>query len=170
MDVAEQEAFVHCFNGIHHVVRMAGERIERHHGDHAANLKIRVDVMAKFHHFSAGHELMMQHLIHRLFRIFLLGKYHAGAAITEQRIFPVTLVIDLVEGHPVFHFAFVTLHHHLAETHKEIDDLTVFPAAVFLHQMPRHFEVGEGDYRLNIVFEQLIKHIVIKLQTGFVWL
>ncbi|MNI82470.1 hypothetical protein D3C73_1391890 [compost metagenome] len=62
----------------------------------------------------------------------------------------------------------ITAQYHFTETHEEIDHLTVFPAAILFDQMIGHFKVGQGDHRLDIVFEQLIKQIVIELQTGFV--
>jgi hypothetical protein len=34
----------------------------------------------------------------------------------------------------------------------------------------RHFEVGEGDHRFDVVFQQLIEHVVVELQPFFVWL
>ena len=61
--------------------------------------------MAEFDHLRAGDELVVQHLVQRLFRIVFLGVIHAGAAVAEQRIAVVALVIDLVEGHPVLHFS-----------------------------------------------------------------
>ena len=36
--------------------------------------------------------------------------------------------------------------------------------------MQRHFEVGEGDHRFDVVFQQLVEHIVVELQPLFVWL
>ena len=100
----------------------------------------------------------------------MLGIDHSGAAIAEQGGAPVTLVIDFVEGHPVFDLVLVAFEYHFGETHKEIDHFTVGPGAVFLYQMQRHFEVGEGDHRLDVVFQQLIEHVVVKFQTFFIWL
>ncbi|MNE89316.1 hypothetical protein D3C80_1867180 [compost metagenome] len=76
MHIAKQEAFTHRLLRIHHVVRIAGERIQRHHGDHAANLQGRVDGMPQFDHLRAGDKLMVQHLVHALFRIRFLGENH----------------------------------------------------------------------------------------------
>ena len=95
---------------------------------------------------------------------------HARAAVAEERGAPVTLVVDFVEGHPVFDLVFVALEDHFREAYKEIDHFTVGPAAVLLHQVQRHFEVGEGDHRFDVVFQQLIEHVVVKLQPFFVWL
>ena len=64
----------------------------------------------------------------------------------------------------------VALKNHFREAYKEIDHFTVGPAAVLLHQVQRHFEVGEGEHRLDVVFQQLIEHVVIELQPFLVWL
>ena len=92
----------------------------------------------------------------------MLGVDHARTAVTEQRRAPVTLVVDFVEGHPVFDLMLVALENNLRETHKEINHFAVGPAAVFLHQMQRHLEVGEGDNRFDVVFQQLIEHVVVE--------
>ena len=170
LHVGKHIAFTHRFLGEHHIFRLAGEWIERHHRQHAADFHLRVDATRGFHGESAGHELMVQHLVHGLFRIFMFGVDHAGAAVAEQRRAPVALVVNFIEGHPVFDLALVAFKHHFRETHKEINNFTVSPAAVLLHQVQRHFKVGEGNHRLNVVFEQLIEHIVVEFQPFFVGL
>ena len=113
---------------------------------------------------------MVQHLVHGLFRVVVLGIDHARAAVAEQRRTPVALVVDFVEGHPVFDLIFVALKYHFREAHKEIDHFTVGPSAIFLNEVQRHFKVGEGDHRLDVVLQQFIEHVVVKLQPLFVWL
>ncbi|MNC11061.1 hypothetical protein D3C75_587470 [compost metagenome] len=98
----------------------------------------------------------------------MLGVNHARAAVTEQRRTPVALVIDLVKGHPVLHFALVAFKHHFGKTNKEIDNFTVSPATVFGHQVVRHFEVGKGNDRLDVVFQQFVEHVVVEFQTFFI--
>ena len=52
--------------------------------------------MSQRHHFRAGDKLMVHYLIHGLLRIIMIGKYHAGTAVAEQRIVPVRwLLISL---------------------------------------------------------------------------
>ena len=65
----------------------------------------------------------------------MLGIHHAGAAIAKQRCTPVTLVVDLIEGHPVFDLVLVALKDHFSKTDKEIDDFTIGPATVLLNQV-----------------------------------
>ena len=170
LHVGKDITFTHGLLGEHHVFRLTGERIERHHGQHAADLHLWIDPPRCFHRQRAGNELVMQYLVHGLFRVFVVGIDHAGTAVAEQRGAPVALVVDLVEGHPVFHFVLIALEDHFGEAHKEIDHFAVGPATVLLHQMQRHFEVGEGNHWLDVVLQQLIEHVVIELQPLFVWL
>ncbi|CCJ89732.1 hypothetical protein BN132_1660 [Cronobacter turicensis 564] len=170
LHIGKHITLAHRFLRIHHVFGLAGERVERHHRQHAADFHHRVNTMADFHRHGACHELMMQHLVHRLFRVVVLGVDDAGTAVAKQRRAPVALVIDLIKGHPVFDLIFVALEHHLGEADKEIHHFAVRPAAILLHQMQRHFKVREGNYRLNVVFQQLIKHIVIELEPRFIGL
>ncbi len=86
----------------------------------------------------------------------MFGIHHAGAAVTEQRCTPVTLVVNFVEGHPVFDFVLIAFEYHFRETDKEINHFTVGPATILLHQMQRHFKVGEGDHRFDVVFQQFV--------------
>eukprot|EP00906_Rhabdomonas_costata_P013624 RCo019551 len=51
---------------------------------------------------------------------------------------------------------------------KEINDPAISPAAIFFYQMVRHFKMGEGNDRFNIIFQQLIKECIIKFQTFFI--
>ena len=111
---------------------------------------------------------MVQHLVHGLFRVFMLGIDHAGAAVAKQRRAPVTLVVDLVKGHPVFHFVLIALEDHFGEAHKEIDHFAVGPAAVLLNQMQRHLKVGEGNNRFDVVLQQFIEHVIVEFQPFFI--
>ncbi len=65
----------------------------------------------------------------------MLGIHHAGTAVAKQRRAPVSLVVNFVEGHPVFDLMFVAFKHDFSKTDKEINDLTIGPAAVVLYQM-----------------------------------
>ena len=98
----------------------------------------------------------------------MLGIDHAGTAVAEQRRAPVALVIDLVKGHPVFHFVLIALEDHFGEAYKEIDHFAVGPAAVLLYQMQRHFKVGKGDHRLDVVLQQFIEHVIVEFQPFFI--
>ena len=93
----------------------------------------------------------------------MLGIHHAGAAIAKQRRAPVTLVVDLIEGHPVFDLVLIALKNDFSKTDKEIDDFTIGPATVLLNQVQRHFKVGKGDDWFNVVLQQFIEHVVVEL-------
>ena len=78
------------------------------------------------------------------------------------------LVVDLVEGHPVFHFVFIATHHGVGIMNKEINHFTVSPATVFFHQMIWHFKMRQRDYGFDTIFQQFIEQIIIELQTSFI--
>ena len=99
--------------------------------------------MSQRHHFRAGDKLMVHYLIHGLLRIIMVGKYHAGTAVAEQRIVRCTLVVDLVEGHPVFHFVLIAAQDHLAETHKEVDHFR-FSQPPYCFTSATAFQSGKG--------------------------
>ena len=51
---------------------------------------------------------------------------------------------------------------------EEVHQLAVDPAAVLFRQGVGHLEVGEGDDRLDAVFEQFVKQVIVELQARFV--
>ena len=53
---------------------MAGQRVGRHHGDHAADLQISIDGMSYLYGQRTGDHLVMQRLIAQLRIIDLLGE------------------------------------------------------------------------------------------------
>ena len=166
--IAEIIALVHGFLGHDHIVRVAGVGVERHECAHAANFKAGIDGMAFGHHQSRGHQLVVHGLIQRLFGISKGGVAHAGVGPAEDVVGGVGLVVDLVEGHPVLDLALVALHHGGGVMDKEVHQLAVDPAAVLFRQGVGHLEVGEGDDRLDAVFEQFVKQVIVELQARFV--
>ncbi len=62
----------------------------------------------------------------------------------------------------------IALEDHFGKAHKEIDHFAVGPAAILLHQVQGHLEVGESDHRLDVVFQQLVEHVVVELQSLFI--
>ena len=64
----------------------------------------------------------------------------------------------------------VAADHHLGEAHEVVDNLALEPALAGLGQMVGHLEVAQGDDGFDAVFEQLIKQIVVELQSGLVGL
>ncbi len=141
VDIGEEITHVHFLHRQHHIRRTAGKRIDGHHGNHAADLEIRIDLMPQLHRTGGRHQLMMCRLIHGLLRFLILRKNHAGIGPSVNVVLIVHLVVDLIEGHPVFHFIFIPFEADLCKPHKEINDPAVHPAAVRLRQMQRHLEM-----------------------------
>ncbi len=112
----------------------------------------------------------MRRLEHHRLAIFARLVFQAGIGEGCEVFVEVGLVVDLVEGHPVLHFVLITLKRHAGKAHKEVDQFAVAPAAIFAHQVIGHFEVREGNNRLDAVLQALIKQIVIKLQACLVGL
>ena len=62
----------------------------------------------------------------------------------------------------------IALENHFRKRTKEVDQLTVAPAAVFRDQVERHLEVGKRNNRFDAVLQALVEQIVIEFQAGFV--
>ena len=168
MHIRKPVATVHRVHRHHHIVRRAGQRIDRTHGDHAANLQCRVDLPRRFHRQRAGDQLIVRRLIHHRFTIFARQVFQPRVGERREIFVIIGLVVDLIEGHPVFHFVLIAGKYHFREAHEEIDQLTVTPAAIFRDQMVRHFKMRQRNHRLNTVLQAFIKQGVIKLQTRFI--
>ena len=166
--VAEVEPLVHGFQCHHHVVRVAGVGIVGHEGAHAADLEIRVDLVAFRHHHGRSHQLVVHHLIQGLLLVLEQGEAHAGVGPAEDIVGGVGLIVDLVEGHPVLDLVFVALHHRGGVVHEEVDRLPVHPAAVLFGEGVGHLKVAQGDHRLDAVLEQLVEQVIVELQACFV--
>ncbi len=79
-----------------------------------------------------------------------------------------TLVIDLVERHPVLYLIVVSFKAGLCKSDKEINAASVHEAVVLFGKMPWHLKVLQGNDRLNVIFMALIKQIIIELQALFI--
>ncbi len=168
MHVGKPVAAMHGVDRHHHIVGIAGQRIDRTHGDHAANLEIGIDSVPGLHRQRAGHQLIVRRLVHDLLAI--LARLIVQPRVSEGRkvLVEVGLVVDLVKGHPVLHFLLVTSENGFGKADKERDRLPVAPAAVFGHQVVRHLKVREGNNGFDVVLQALVEEIVIELQPGFV--
>ena len=80
----------------------------------------------------------------------------------------VSLVVDLIEGHPVLHFMLIALEDHFCKTNEKVDQLTVAPAAVFRHQVERHLEVRKRNNRFDAVLQAFVEQIVIEFQASLI--
>ena len=168
--VAEQVALAHLLLGEHDVVRAASLRIDRHEGEHAADLEVRVDLASALDRDGRGDELVVNRLpdllLHLVRGVVRVGD-DAGVRVREDRRVHVHLVVDLVEGQPVGHQVLVALHHRGGEAHEAVDDLAVGEAA-HLGQVQGHFEVGEGDDRLHALGAVVGEQLFVELESGLV--
>ena len=161
---------MHSLYALHDILGITGIGIEGHEAEHAANLEIGVDLMSLLHHKGCCHHLIVGSLIERLLGILKFRKTDAGIGPAENIDGRVGLVVDLIEGHPVFDLILVTLHDAKSIAYEEIHQFAVGPAAVLLCQIVGHLEVAECDDRLDAVLQELVKQIVIELQTLFIGL
>ncbi len=166
--IGKIEPLVHTLGSSDDVFRIAGIGVEGHKGAHTADLEIRVDLMPLFHRQRTGDKFVVYCLIHSRFGVLVLGIPHTGTGPAKDISGCVALVVDLIEGHPVFHFISIPPHDRLCEPDKETDDPPVHPAAVLLRQMVGHLKVGERDDRFNAISQQFIKELVIEPQAGLV--
>ncbi|MOA25100.1 hypothetical protein D3C78_1458070 [compost metagenome] len=105
----------------------------------------------------------MRRLEHDRLAIFTRLILQTGVGKGREIFVEISLIVDLIKRHPVLHFVLVALKGHRCETHKEIDQLAITPAAVFSDQMVGHLKVGKGDHRLDTVFPEFVEQIVIEL-------
>ena len=109
LNIAEEEALFHLFEGSQLVAGTAGFRIYRAHGQHAANLEVRIDLVAFDNGFGRSEEFMVCDLEQG--SVFVLVFAIEDAAVGEggKGYVDFALIVDLVEGHPEFYIVFVTL-------------------------------------------------------------
>ena len=97
--------------------------------------------------------------------LLAFGKEHACLMVW------LTLVhglVDLIEGHPVPDLSFVTPEHRFTVPGKEIDQGSVTPGTIVLHQIQRRFVMRKRDHRFDPVAVQLVEHTVIESKPGLV--
>ena len=170
MYISKKISVVHGQCRKHHIFRMTRIRIQRNKGNHAANLKFRINLMPLFYYQSTRQQFMMHHLIHTLFRIFFLRKDHSRACISKQWIFIIFLIIDFIESHPILYLVFIPLHNRQCVFYKKINQLSIFPTTILFYKVIWHFKMRKCNHRLNSIFQKFIKQIIIKLKPGFIWL
>ena len=76
--------------------------------------------------------------------------------------------VDLVEGQPVFDFAFIALENGFAVTQIAVDRPAVSPRVPRMGQSERRLIVGDGDQRLDAVLFALVKNCIIESKAFFV--
>ena len=165
LNIPKIKSFMHTLSSCHDIVRITGIWIKWNERTHTSNLEVRVDLMAFLYDHCTCDHLVMCRLVHSFFLIFVLRKQNSGIGPAKDIRGSITLVIDLIERHPVFYFIFVTLHDSHSKTYKEINDFAVDPSTVLFCKMIRHLEMTQGDDRFDAIFQKFVKHVIIKFQT-----
>ena len=106
----------------------------------------------------------MQGLIHDFFLVFARFGFRTDRNLRKERRH-----VDFVEGQPIIDFPLIALEQGSRISFKKSDQLTVFPAAVVIDQILRHFEMGNRHQWLDAVFGQFIEDVIVKGQARFVW-
>ena len=117
-----------------HIFGGAGAWVSGRILDHAAYLVFRVDRMTDLHGLCAGKKHIVTDQRLDSMMVLTFRKEHARLMI---RFGLVHSLVDLVERHPVPHLAFVPAEHRFAVPGKEIDQRTIAPGTVVLHQIQR---------------------------------
>ncbi|MMZ69014.1 hypothetical protein D1872_317710 [compost metagenome] len=61
--------------------------------------------------------------------------------------------VNLIEGHPIFHFMAITLEECARIPLVEANELAILPAAIGLHEIHRQIEMTDRHDRLNTIFQ-----------------
>ena len=93
-----------------------------------------------------------------------MGEPYPGVGPAEDIGPVVHLVVDLVEGDPVFHLTLISSEAGFRIIQKEVDDPAVGEAAVFGGQRVGDLEVGEGNNGLDAMPQQLVEDRVVEGQ------
>ena len=80
----------------------------------------------------------------------------------------ISLVVDLIECHPVSDLVLVALEADCRVLDKEVDRLSVQEAVILFYQCPGQFKMAQRDERFDIVFSQFVKQVIIELQSFLV--
>ena len=159
--------------GQQNILRAAGERINCDVADHGAKAELRVDLPTQQHSLCAGNELVVQGCVALIRVVHLMAEIFC-TVVQDAAVVPVAhcrgQVVDLVEGDPVFYHIFIAAEQHLRKAQIAVDAAAIHPAAHRSDHVQRHLIVIQGDQRLNAVFFQLCKYLIVKLQTRFVGL
>ena len=145
---------------LQYIFRLAGQRIHQAAQQHVTDSGIRDNLVAGLHGQRAGHQLVMDRLIHLPFTAGF-RQAHAGHRRVQGHI-------DLVEGQPELYLLLVARKHGTGVALEEPNGLAAAPPAVLLHQSPRHFVMRQRHQRGDVVRCQLVKQPVVKRQPRFV--
>ncbi len=77
--------------------------------------------------------------------------------------------VDFIKGNPVTHLIFKIPENRFAVIEVTINDLSVFPGAVFIHQIKRNIKVTDGYHRFYAIADKLVNQRFIKPQALLIW-
>ena len=95
---------------------------------------------------------MMCSLIHSLIAIFTFLIGQTGilkGMMLAHSTDNLTLIINLIEGHPILNLVFITLKASGCKAYKELNHATIPPAAVLFGKMQRNLKMRQGYHRLH---------------------
>ena len=124
--------------------------------------------MTCLHRQSAGNQLIVGRLVHNLFPVIPFLVANARVAVNAQFFLVISLIVNLIKGHPVFHFILIPVKAGHRKPHEKVNALPIAESAVFLHKMQRHLKMAQSDYRLYAILMAFVKHIIIELKPFFI--
>ena len=105
----------------------------------------------------------MQGLIHDFFLALARFGFRTDRNLRKERRH-----VDFVEGQPIVDFPLIAFKQCCRISFKEADQFAVFPAAVVVDQILRHFEMRDRHQWFDAIFRQFIEDVIVKGQAGFV--
>ena len=144
LHICKDEGPIHFLQGSHLVKRCRTGRIYRAYSHHAADVHVRVNLVPLNDCHSGSHELVMSSLIHDLIPVLALLIAEAGilkSVMVAHAADDLTLIVNLVEGHPVLYLVLVTLKADLGIAHEKLNHLAVAPAAILIGKMQRNLKM-----------------------------
>ena len=167
MDVGPPVFLIHGLLCHEVIFRLAGRGVNRIEADHAADLKIRIDLETLFDSDCRGDQLVVGGLVHELFCIFPAVQEDA-AFLQDMVLDRIGLIVDLVKCHPIRDFILVALEAYSREMDEHIDRLSVQEPVVFFDDCPGQFKMAQRDKRLDVVLPKLIEQVIIEFESFFI--
>ena len=125
--------------------------------------------MAGDYSFGRGNEFIVSYLIENQLSVLALLISKAGVGHGKEGNVGVALIVDFVEGHPVFDLIFIAFKAGGGKFYKEVHDLAVAEAAVFRHEMIRQLEVAQCYHRFDAQTAHFSKEVIVEFETFLVW-
>ena len=141
MDICKIITLLHGFHSHEDILRIASSWINRTHGNHTANLEVGIDFMTDFNCSCRSHQFVVSCLIHDGLPVISFFVENPGIGERSKIFLVVGLIVDFIEGHPVFDLVLIALEDDFCKADEEINNLAVLPTTILGYQMIRHFKV-----------------------------